>query len=273
MLVSVKRELHEVIEFKGRMFITTHKLFEDLGSPFHQVGGLNRAIRGMETYETLKIEFHIVELSSDDHWGKAEHALLIKANSYKPVVLIDSVAQKAIEHHLKATALQAVDSAKENAFLASQDINIKFLDKGDIMALKAITKANEARHIAEENRERINDLEDSIDSRVTKSLRSQDINVWPEGCIKLDKLTTKYFKRMADEKVSRFLLHKGHPRKLHKYIVDDQEVREKFVYEEEGLRGMFEILVKESQHLTDTKVNHILRHPVVGRYYIKKKNW
>jgi hypothetical protein len=138
-----------MIEHEGRAYITS-KEFHEQAKPTFQVSDTNKAIRSMETYEQLAGEGHIIELHKNE--GKVEFASLVKSNSYNPVMLIDAVAQKAIEHHFQATSTQAVSSAKENAVLGLAGINLANIAKDPqvLLLLKAISDAHEAKALAEE---------------------------------------------------------------------------------------------------------------------------
>lgn len=78
----------------GREYITSKQWHEQV-QPTSGVSETNRAIRSMETYQDLVREGHIVEVTKDE--AGAELASLVVSNSYRPVMLLDAVAQKAIE--------------------------------------------------------------------------------------------------------------------------------------------------------------------------------
>lgn len=139
--------LLETVVFEGREFITAHKLHQDI-QPTSQPKNTMRAIRNMETYENLRDGGHIFEIDRNTAvaFGSADFERLVKSNSYNPVMILDRVAQKAIEHHFAETASQAVYSAKENALLAHVGINLELLSKDPhaLSLLKAMSDAKEA---------------------------------------------------------------------------------------------------------------------------------
>lgn len=142
----VAPHLMGAIEFQGKKYITS-KMLHDEVKPTARVSEMNRAIRDMPTYETLVREGHIVE--ADAKYAKtlegAELAPLIKSGGYQPVMLIDPVAQKEIEHHFRVSVNQAVQSSRENAVLGVAGINLELLaqDPHTMLLLQAISKTKE----------------------------------------------------------------------------------------------------------------------------------
>ncbi len=132
--------------YVGREYITSKEWHEQV-KPTSGVSETNRAIRNMETYQELVNKNHIVEVTKDtaDKEGDAELASLVVSNSYRPVMLIDAVAQKAIEHHFKQTASNALQSSKESAFLGLAGIRLDLIAKDPqiMMTLQLMSKQAE----------------------------------------------------------------------------------------------------------------------------------
>lgn len=120
------------VTIDNREYITSKDLHETL-KPTISVSNTNKAIRSMETYDALIKRGHIVEISSKT--GKSNLDSLLIQNSYNPVMLIDRVAQKAIEHHFKETANHAVSSARENAILGTFGIRLDLLSQDPVMMM------------------------------------------------------------------------------------------------------------------------------------------
>lgn len=115
-----------MIEHNGKAYITSKEWHEQV-KPTAELRLTNRSIRGMETYAELVSQGHIVELTKDE----ADPFLgsLVVANSYNPVMLLDAVAQKEIEHYFEETAKNAVQSSKESAALGLAGIRLDLLTK------------------------------------------------------------------------------------------------------------------------------------------------
>lgn len=113
-----------MIEHNRRIYMTSKEWHEQI-KPTSGVSETNRAIRSMETYAELLFNKHIVEVTKDE--AGAEAASLVIANSYRPVMLIDAVAQKAIEHHFSQTATSAIQSSKESAALGLAGIRFDLI--------------------------------------------------------------------------------------------------------------------------------------------------
>ena len=138
-----KKSLFEIVEFEGRRYITSHQFHEQVKAT-ESISATNKAIRNAETYDELSSEGHILEIGRDVvKRGDSKLDFLIKANSYNPVMLIDPVAQKALEHHFKVTSTQAVTSSKENAMLGliGVDLSVIAENKEALQAVKQIHDA------------------------------------------------------------------------------------------------------------------------------------
>jgi hypothetical protein len=131
-----------MIEHNGRNYITSKEWHEQV-KPMARTSETNRAIRGMETYGTLLADGHIIELTKDD--ASADLALLVISNGYNPVMLIDAVAQKAIEHHFQQTASNAIQSSKESAALGLAGIRFDLIaqDTQVMLLLQTLSKQKE----------------------------------------------------------------------------------------------------------------------------------
>jgi len=134
-----------MIEHNGRIYITSKEWHEQI-KPTSGVSETNRAIRSMETYAELLFDKHIVEVTKDE--GNAALASLVIANSYNPVMLIDAVAQKAIEHHFSQTATNAIQSSKESAALGLAGIRFDLIsqDTQIMVLLQTLSKQKELEH-------------------------------------------------------------------------------------------------------------------------------
>ena len=135
-----KNVMLETIDLEGHRYITSH-LLHQLTSPTDSVKATNRAIRSAPTYQKLRDGDHILEV--DRRTRGAKLVPLIKANSYNPVMLIDPVAQKALEHHFKVTSTQAVTSSKENAMLGLLGVDLSVIAENK-EALQAVKQIHDA---------------------------------------------------------------------------------------------------------------------------------
>lgn len=138
--------LFSTIEHGGKTWITSKKFHEDF-KPLGRLSETNRAIREMPAYYKLCEEGHILEI--DSKYSKtqegADLAPVMKASSYQPVMLIDPVAQKEIEHHFNVTTDQAIQSSRENAMLGIAGINLELIaqDPQTLLLLQMISKTKE----------------------------------------------------------------------------------------------------------------------------------
>lgn len=121
-------DLSSMVEVLGKKWIPS-KAFHEEYKPTQRLSETNRAIREMPAYCKLLEDGHILEADSKSAKSleSAEMALLVKSNGYQPVLLVDPVAQKEIEHHFKISVNQAVQSSKENAVLGMYGINVEAL--------------------------------------------------------------------------------------------------------------------------------------------------
>jgi hypothetical protein len=139
-------DLLGVIEFGGKKWITSKKFHEEF-KPTGRVADTNQSIRAMPTYGKLLEEGHILEVDSNyvKSHESGELPLLMKSNSYKPIMLIDPVAQKEVEHHFNVTTSQAIQSSRENAMLGIAGINLELIaqDPQTLLLLQMISKTKE----------------------------------------------------------------------------------------------------------------------------------
>ena len=139
---SSKQSLFEFVEVDGKKYITSH-LFHEQVKPTGAVKTTNNAIRNAPTYEKLREESHILEIDKTSSRDAVLLNLLLKANSYRPVMLLDAVAQKEMEHHFKVTSTQAVTSSKESAMLGLLGIDLAVLAENQ-EALQAVKDIHDA---------------------------------------------------------------------------------------------------------------------------------
>ena len=163
MLELRKNRLYEPVKLNGRNYITSHVIHRDI-KPTDSISATNKAIRRSETYLELLDNKHILELTTQHPESIRESILesLVKSNSYNPVVLIDPVAQKALEHHFKKTSSQAVHSARENATLSFSGIELEELDRETLLLFKSVTDARKAKRIAEATNRAVTKLEERV---------------------------------------------------------------------------------------------------------------
>ena len=163
----MKNALYEIVIYNGKRFITSHKLHEEV-KPTKSLSSTNRSIRDAETYQELLENGHIVEVDMQTANNTTESVLasVIKSNGYNPIMLIDPVAQKALEHHFKETAPQAVQSSKENAALGLFGINISvFANNPSLIAsLQALSKAEEAKLATERHDQEIAKINSKLEA-------------------------------------------------------------------------------------------------------------
>lgn len=144
--LEVTSPLLTFVEHAGKTWITSKKFYEDF-KPTTRVSETNRSIREMPTYDKLIEDRHILEV--DGNYVKslegADLAPLVKSNGYQPIMLIDRVAQKEIEHHFGVTTDQAIQSSRENAVLGLAGINLELIaqDPQTLLLLQVISKTKE----------------------------------------------------------------------------------------------------------------------------------
>ena len=87
--------LLQVIEFKNKKWITSKKLHDDM-QPTSSVTNTNKAIREMPAFSQLVAEGHLLLIDRNYAKSFSDSILesLILSNSYRPILLIDPVAQK-----------------------------------------------------------------------------------------------------------------------------------------------------------------------------------
>ena len=81
-------ELMGIVEFNSKKYITSKRLHEEL-KLIKTLKDTNKSIRNMPTYETLLTDGHLVEVDNNyaKSLGSGSLPLLIKSNSYRPVML------------------------------------------------------------------------------------------------------------------------------------------------------------------------------------------
>ena len=97
------------IIYNGREYLTSHRIHADYkavgGEKYISVSEFNRMIRTIEAYPDYLVAENIVEISTKsqvvDFDSNADLALLIKSNSYKPVMLLDKAANVAVMNFLE----------------------------------------------------------------------------------------------------------------------------------------------------------------------------
>lgn len=167
------------IRYLGKDYITSKKFHEEV-QPTSGVFETNRAIRDMPTYPALVEGAHILEVDNSytKAVGDADLASLVKSNSYRPIMLIDPVAQKEIEHHFEVSSTRAVHSSKENAVLSMAGINLQALSRDPqvMLLLKMMSDQAELREIQARQDVALKQL--SIDSKKNTftSEQLQEIN-------------------------------------------------------------------------------------------------
>lgn len=89
--------------FTGQYFHQMYRANTDADGKYKQVSHFLRLIRSIEAYPIYVENGDIVELE----WDRVKHdssnpeiGLLLKSNSYKPIMLINATAQVALTHHL-----------------------------------------------------------------------------------------------------------------------------------------------------------------------------
>jgi hypothetical protein len=138
--------LFSTIEHAGKTWITSKKFHEDF-KPTTKVANTNKAIREMPAYGKLCEEGHLLE--ADGKYVKSEAGsnleLALRSNFGNPILLIDPVAQKEIEHHFNVTTDQAIQSSRENAMLGIAGINLELIaqDPQTLLLLQMISKTKE----------------------------------------------------------------------------------------------------------------------------------
>ncbi len=176
---SKKDALYNFIKLDGKTYITSHLLHRDV-KPTSELKITNRSIRNMETYEELLQQSNIIEV--DYNYAKslrgAELAPVIKSNGYNPIMLIDPVAQKAIDHHFKETAAQAVQSSKENALLSLSGIDFKLLagDSQLMMSLRSISESKKAQLEAKEAKKEVIEIRSEFAEASLTSTQTSELD-------------------------------------------------------------------------------------------------
>jgi hypothetical protein len=127
-----------MIEFQGKSYISSKEWHEQV-KPTDELRLTNRSIRAMETYETLVANRHILELQRGE--ADPENGSALQA----PKMLLDAVAQKAIEHHFEETAGNALQSSKESAILGLTGIRMDLIaqDPQMVICLQMLSRQKE----------------------------------------------------------------------------------------------------------------------------------
>jgi hypothetical protein len=88
--------------FTGQYFHQMYRNNSDMGGKYKRPADFMRLVRSIEAYQSYIDAGDIIELLWEDckQDGNAEIALLLKSNSYKPIMLINATAQVALTHHL-----------------------------------------------------------------------------------------------------------------------------------------------------------------------------
>jgi len=111
-------------------YITSQRLFAEKKAAgmdiYTRLCDFNRAIKGLTTYDEMLALGHIlyVEYSQGvDIGSNAVFASLLISNSYKPLILLDPIAQQTIEQHLndEQSKLSALGANSLSAAVKTND--------------------------------------------------------------------------------------------------------------------------------------------------------
>lgn len=178
--VQATNPLMDIIEFNGKKYITSKRFHEEY-KPTRRVSDTNQSIRSMPAYTNLVESGHIVDVTREyaDSDASGVLPLVVKSNAYNPVMLIDPVAQKEIEHHFQVSVSQAVQSSRENAVLGVAGINLELIaqDPHTLLLLQTLSKAKEIE--VEQNRIREEQLEQRL--QLLELKRSQENMLLTQG--------------------------------------------------------------------------------------------
>jgi hypothetical protein len=179
----------EVIKIGNYDYITTNKLYRDIGSSYVNLANFHKNLAKAETWSSLCDRYHILfvgwnkERTTKDFYDNhvtvypasqfgtnSKLESVLKSNGYNDVIFITSVAQKAFEHHIKETAPQAVKSATENAMLAGSGIQLDLLMSNPFWrsTLQAASEAAAAQKEAQEAKQIASLVKEQVDLRLNE---------------------------------------------------------------------------------------------------------
>jgi hypothetical protein len=115
------------VQYGGREYLTSHRLHADYrgggGEKYTEVSEFNRMIRSIEAYQYYRIAQNIIEISAKsqviENISNPDLGLLIKSNSYKPVILLDKTANVAVMNFLENEASRQF-AVQGNTYLAEK---------------------------------------------------------------------------------------------------------------------------------------------------------
>lgn len=124
---QIKNPLMDKVIFQGREYLTSHRIHADYraagGEKYDTVSSFNKMIRGIEAFIEYCVAQNIVELSAKsqviDLSSNSNLDLLIKSNSYKPVMLLDKPANVAVMNFLENEASRKF-AVQGNTYLAEK---------------------------------------------------------------------------------------------------------------------------------------------------------
>jgi len=119
---------------------------------------------------------------------------------------------------------------------------------------------------------RQNLIEERVHNLETDFSNKEPVNVFPEGCIRLDNLAPKYFPGISASKVAVYLSKSNHPAKSYRFRKEDGIIREIPVYQECGLGWLYDDLMNESTLISQTSKNYIYTNPKIGRFYVNQSS-
>lgn len=152
--IEIQNPLMQPVQYNSQLYFTSHYFHlqykGNLGSKYLELKNFNALIRSMEAYDVYVGNNNIIELS----WRKVKNSgvenlsPLFESNTYNPIMLLDSIAQIALTHHLDdeisksisvSVNTQASESITQKTIASKKPPTLSFVAK-ELKAAKEIAK-------------------------------------------------------------------------------------------------------------------------------------
>lgn len=227
---------------------------------------VNRALDRISETGRLREEQDFFKISPD-MVPSCHHELISSGyiDSRYGVTLLTRVAVNTLSHYfddpnsvLLSKTVNSVATATMSHALDSMD-SIEALLKSQ---LAVIQQQRSLQTEVEDIRGQISELKTRFDQ--------EEINQFPNGCEKIDRIANLYFIGMSPQRVSQWLSAINHPKREYKHSTEDGHVRSTLVFVKDGLEDARQKLIKEAQLVTTTKMNVKYYHPKIGNFFVKR---
>jgi prophage antirepressor-like protein len=227
----------------------------------------------------------------DSHGRKAEINFIHESAMYHLVFTSRKPEAQRFRQWVYRDVLPSI--RKTGGYGRVDDLDTLYTIIGNEIAHRNLLKAHQAK--IEEHDQRIESLEkqsfgvskEEISKVVQEeSLSKEDVlkfvkeeaikTEFPKDCMDLDNIRQFIFWGISQTNISKFLTAKLHPIKEYYYQVKNGAHGGEFSlsksYKIEGLQEKFRLLLSESIKAGEsTPINHIMYHPILGRYMVKRK--